>query len=161
MKIKNLLLALSLLTAFGTSEILAQTTATTTAKPKRTYTKKKVAPAASTSESAKPKRTYTKKTDVATTTTTAATTPKAAPTPKTATTTSTTTAAAPKKTSNSGSIFSKVFGSGSSSKSTSTKTATAGQSTKTGEMYNGHPVYVGSRGGRYYINKNGNKTYIK
>lgn len=35
------------------------------------------------------------------------------------------------------------------------------QSTASGEMYNGHQVMVGSRGGKYYINKNGNKTYIK
>lgn len=28
------------------------------------------------------------------------------------------------------------------------------------EMYNGHVVYTGRRGGRYYINSNGNKTYI-
>ena len=27
--------------------------------------------------------------------------------------------------------------------------------------YNGHKVYVGERGGKYYINSNGNKTYIK
>lgn len=30
----------------------------------------------------------------------------------------------------------------------------------TGE-YNGKKVYTGSRGGKYYINKNGNKTYIQ
>ena len=30
----------------------------------------------------------------------------------------------------------------------------------TGE-YNGKKVYTGPRGGRYYINKNGNKTYIE
>lgn len=29
------------------------------------------------------------------------------------------------------------------------------------EMYNGHVVYTGPRGGKYYINSNGNKTYIK
>ena len=27
--------------------------------------------------------------------------------------------------------------------------------------YNGKKVYTGPRGGRYYINKNGNKTYIE
>jgi colicin import membrane protein len=26
--------------------------------------------------------------------------------------------------------------------------------------YNGKKVFTGPRGGRYYINKNGNKTYI-
>ncbi|RTY97035.1 hypothetical protein EKL98_16175, partial [Flavobacterium bomense] len=30
----------------------------------------------------------------------------------------------------------------------------------TGE-YNGKKVYTGPRGGKYYINKNGNKTYIQ
>ena len=30
----------------------------------------------------------------------------------------------------------------------------------TGE-YNGHKVYTGPKGGKYYINKNGNKTYIQ
>jgi len=29
-----------------------------------------------------------------------------------------------------------------------------------GEYYNGHKIYTGPRGGRYYINHNGNKTYI-
>jgi colicin import membrane protein len=27
--------------------------------------------------------------------------------------------------------------------------------------YNGHQIYIGPRGGRYYINGNGNKTYIR
>lgn len=30
-----------------------------------------------------------------------------------------------------------------------------------GETYNGHKVYTGPRGGKYYINSHGNKTYIK
>lgn len=29
-----------------------------------------------------------------------------------------------------------------------------------GEYYNGKKVYTGPKGGKYYINKNGNKTYI-
>jgi len=29
-----------------------------------------------------------------------------------------------------------------------------------GEFYNGKKVYTGPKGGKYYINKNGNKTYI-
>lgn len=29
------------------------------------------------------------------------------------------------------------------------------------ETYNGKTIYTGPRGGKYYINKNGNKTYIK
>jgi colicin import membrane protein len=33
-------------------------------------------------------------------------------------------------------------------------------SSDNGEYYNGHKIYTGPRGGRYYINKNGNKTYI-
>ena len=28
------------------------------------------------------------------------------------------------------------------------------------DNYNGHTIYTGPRGGRYYINRNGNKTYI-
>ncbi|RZJ89924.1 MAG: hypothetical protein EOO20_09635 [Chryseobacterium sp.] len=35
------------------------------------------------------------------------------------------------------------------------------QSYSSGETYRGREVHVGPRGGRYYINKNGNKTYIK
>lgn len=31
---------------------------------------------------------------------------------------------------------------------------------KTGEKHEGHTIYEGPRGGRYYINANGNKTYI-
>jgi colicin import membrane protein len=34
------------------------------------------------------------------------------------------------------------------------------RSTDDGEYYNGHRIYIGPRGGRYYINRNGNKTYI-
>ena len=30
-----------------------------------------------------------------------------------------------------------------------------------GESYNGHDITTGPRGGKYYINSNGNKTYIK
>ena len=29
-----------------------------------------------------------------------------------------------------------------------------------GDYYNGHKIYTGPRGGRYYINSNGKKTYI-
>ena len=29
-----------------------------------------------------------------------------------------------------------------------------------GEYYNGHKIHIGPRGGRYYINGNGRKTYI-
>ena len=29
------------------------------------------------------------------------------------------------------------------------------------EGYNGKAIYTGKRGGKYYINKSGNKTYIK
>lgn len=35
------------------------------------------------------------------------------------------------------------------------------EKTSTGETYNGKTVHTGPRGGKYYINKNGNKTYIK
>lgn len=30
-----------------------------------------------------------------------------------------------------------------------------------GDTYNGRTIHTGPRGGKYYINKNGNKTYIK
>lgn len=33
-------------------------------------------------------------------------------------------------------------------------------SSKNGDYYNGHKIYTGPRGGRYYINRNGRKTYI-
>ena len=33
-------------------------------------------------------------------------------------------------------------------------------SSESGEYYNGHKIYTGPRGGRYYINSNGQKTYI-
>jgi colicin import membrane protein len=33
-------------------------------------------------------------------------------------------------------------------------------SSNNGDYYNGHKIYTGPRGGRYYINSNGNKTYI-
>ena len=29
-----------------------------------------------------------------------------------------------------------------------------------GGYYHGHKIHIGPRGGRYYINRNGNKTYI-
>ena len=33
-------------------------------------------------------------------------------------------------------------------------------SSNNGDYYNGHKIYTGPRGGRYYINSNGKKTYI-
>jgi ABC-type oligopeptide transport system substrate-binding subunit len=33
-------------------------------------------------------------------------------------------------------------------------------SSNNADYYNGHKIYTGPRGGRYYINSNGNKTYI-
>jgi len=44
-------------------------------------------------------------------------------------------------------------------KKTSTTTSTSSSSTST--TNNGRKIYTGSRGGQYYINSNGNKTYIK
>jgi len=40
------------------------------------------------------------------------------------------------------------------------KDAVATADKATSEKYNGHTVYLGPKGGRYYINGNGNKTYI-
>ncbi|MBS1548940.1 MAG: hypothetical protein JSS94_03615 [Bacteroidetes bacterium] len=37
----------------------------------------------------------------------------------------------------------------------------SGKDRMTNESYHGHKVYIGPKGGKYYINKNGNKTYIK
>lgn len=53
-----------------------------------------------------------------------------------------------------------------SSKSTSNSgnrsySGTSRTTNKGVEYYNGHRVYTGPRGGRYYINSNGNKTYIQ
>jgi len=52
-----------------------------------------------------------------------------------------------------------------SKKKSKTKTTQTDKLKKTaeddGEYYHGHKVYTGPRGGKYYINKNGNKTYIK
>lgn len=41
------------------------------------------------------------------------------------------------------------------------KIVTKPKSDETEETYNGHKVYTGPRGGKYYINSHGNKTYIK
>jgi len=40
------------------------------------------------------------------------------------------------------------------------KTTTNGDKL-TGAKHNGHPVYEGPQGGKYYINESGNKIYIK
>jgi len=40
------------------------------------------------------------------------------------------------------------------------KDAVATADKATSEKYNGHTVYLGPKGGKYYINGNGNKTYI-
>lgn len=42
-------------------------------------------------------------------------------------------------------------------KSTSRKSQTVSHT----ETYNGHTVYTGPRGGKYYYNSNGNKVYIR
>ena len=44
--------------------------------------------------------------------------------------------------------------------STSTSSNSYKLHTPTGEIYKGRTVYVGKRGGKYYINRNGNKTYL-
>ncbi|MFD2554433.1 hypothetical protein [Sphingobacterium tabacisoli] len=46
-------------------------------------------------------------------------------------------------------------------KTTNPSVKATGQDKLTGEKHNGHPVYEGPKGGKYYINENGNKTYIK
>ena len=42
-----------------------------------------------------------------------------------------------------------------------TEKAAAGDDKITGKDDKGRTIYEGPRGGRYYINSNGNKTYIK
>jgi len=44
---------------------------------------------------------------------------------------------------------------------TKKKVSSKPTTTKNGESYNGHSIQTGPRGGKYYINKNGHKTYIK
>lgn len=149
MKIKNLFLALFLLVAFGTTEFFSQTTAT--AKPQRTYSKKPDATKTSATATAKPQRTYTKKPDERTSATSTDAKPKRTYTKETT---------APAKTA----TASSKAGNSAKAKATkqqSTQKPTGYQQTTTGKNYNGHQVMVGPRGGRYYINKNGNKTYIK
>lgn len=40
------------------------------------------------------------------------------------------------------------------------KAIKARSSSHNGGYYNGHKIYTGPRGGKYYINGNGKKTYI-
>lgn len=176
MKTTKLFLMLLLITAFGTSDFFAQTveTNTPTTKTKRKYTKKNDASAAQVvpknnsanpvNNSPKPKRTYTKKTDVSVTPaipTTSTVTDNSSTKPKRSYTkkkvenpvapttntmqpkTKTTPTAAPRKTTPSPTIAKQPY------------------NPANGGTYNGHQVLIGPRGGKYYINKNGNKTYIK
>lgn len=46
-------------------------------------------------------------------------------------------------------------------KKTETKSVKSSYRIENEEYYNGHKILTGPRGGKYYINKNGNKTYIK
>ncbi len=109
---------------------------TTEAKPKRTYVKKSEVPAATT-PTAKPSRTYAKKTDNTVKPTTETEN-------KNRTYTSNTKAKSPKAKTN-----------------TKAKTTKASKTSKAVATENGRTIYTGPRGGKYYINKNGNKTYIK
>lgn len=45
--------------------------------------------------------------------------------------------------------------------STTEKKVNSSNKKQSGDTYNGHQVQTGPRGGRYYINSHGNKTYIK
>ncbi|MBS1572297.1 MAG: hypothetical protein JST62_07895 [Bacteroidetes bacterium] len=135
-------------------------------KPKRTYTQKTNNTNVETTTATKPTRTYTTKEN------TTSTTPTPKPT-RTYTTNPNKDTKSPQKTipANNTSVqnnnvpkkeiseerkpaeesfWTKWFG----KKSNNT-------SVKTTELYKGHPVYKGPKGGKYYINKNGNKTYIK
>ena len=46
------------------------------------------------------------------------------------------------------------------SKTHKTHKVRSSSSSDNGDTYNGHKIYTGPRGGRYYINSNGKKTYI-
>lgn len=48
-----------------------------------------------------------------------------------------------------------------STEETNKKKAKVNKSSSSNDTYNGNEIHTGPRGGRYYINKNGNKTYIK
>ncbi|WP_304344078.1 hypothetical protein [Chryseobacterium koreense] len=175
MKAIKILLMLLMITAFGTSELFGQTidgTAQTT-KPKRKYTKKsEVAASVATNSAtqsspatsdAKPKRTYAKK-------------PAATVTSPVASTAVNTDGAKPKRTYSKNSTA-PTEATPALNQNAQTPTASAHQPTYrrpaqtpaakiaytpgNGGTYNGHQVFVGPKGGKYYINKNGNKTYIK
>jgi colicin import membrane protein len=144
MKAKNLFLVALLMVTFGTSDLFAQVTQTTTtvqtSKPKRKYTKKIKADATyptqgmpSTNAAVKPKRKYTRKTTV----------------------TSNTTMSPAAKTVSTKTVAKSTY----QTKKTAPQKATY-QPTSGGTV-NGHQILVGPRGGKYYINKNGHKTYVK
>lgn len=142
---------LLLMMTFGFSSIYAQTTApvSQTSKPKKQKKQKATdaitvgtpapatAPASDTPQ--KPKRKYTKK-DAATTTTVTPPPPVAINNPKPQTN-NTTYASAPK--------------------TKAPKPQKTVYTPTSGGVENNHQILVGPRGGKYYINKNGNKTYVK
>lgn len=148
MKPIKIILMLLMFTAFGTSEFFGQTIegSTQTTKPKRKYTKKSdvvatsvVTHSATESTPAisktKPKRTYSKSN-----TAPAVATPAPNPNEQTQTV----------------SAHQPTY-----RRPMQTPTAKIAYTPGNGGTYNGHQVFVGPKGGKYYINKNGNKTYIK
>ena len=54
-----------------------------------------------------------------------------------------------------------VHQSGTASSVMSSTQPSSSAKSSSGEYYNGHKVYTGPRGGKYYINSSGNKVYIK
>ncbi|KIA88870.1 hypothetical protein [Kaistella jeonii] len=180
MKTTKLFLILFLITAFGTSEFFAQRvdTSAPTTKTKRKHTKKSDdspetvvtanGPVTSVTNEVKPKRKYTRKTDLAVTPTISTTTnnsiikPKRTYTRKTAVNAVAPTTSIVQTTTSSVQPATKY-----TQAVTPAKTALAHNTVKqayhpsNGGDYNGHQVLVGPKGGKYYINKNGNKTYIK
>jgi colicin import membrane protein len=168
------LTSLGLFLLMTSTTLLAQSTTSTT-KPKRTYAQKSPIEASTTVASQKTTRTYAPKNAVETSSPTSSQKPtrtyakkpddrNANPIsevkkqsipekPKKTNTNETVTTTAEKKPKTS--FWSSLFG-GKSKTSNGNHT-----SQKTNETYKGHAVYVGPKGGKYYINKNGNKTYIK
>jgi colicin import membrane protein len=146
MKTLKYLFLLLVFMLFGNSNCYSQNT-----KPQRTYTKKEETSTKNTTIG-KPIRTYATKPENKNMHTETTISGTKNPEPKAAIPEKNEKEKSTSEKEKSGGLLSWLFGN-------STKTNTKAQ--KTSDTYKGHPVYVGPKGGKYYINKNGNKTYIK
>jgi colicin import membrane protein len=188
MKTKNLFLVLLVLITFGSTEIFGQTvepaSSSQTSRSKRKYTKKPKAAAdnaisATTDATAKPKRKYTKKVKEATdnpvsTMTDATAKPKRTYTKKTQTTNVTSAPAVADNTVSTPKVkrsytrkvpvnnpTSPAVVQNNYPQSKTVAQAKTPYTPKSAGVEKNHQILVGPRGGKYYINKNGNKTYVK